>query len=95
VPTEDAEGATPTAATDITIGGYVEVTGTGGYGLSLREGPGANAARADIAADGEVFIVVEGPQTVAGSPWWKIRDPENEARTWWAVGNYLHPIDHP
>jgi hypothetical protein len=71
------------------------VTGTGGYGLSLREGPGENYARRDVAADGEVFIVVEGPQTAAGSPWWRIRDPENEARTWWAIANYLEPTEHP
>lgn len=94
-PTESPDGATPTASAGITIGGYVEVTGTGSYGLSLREGPGANATRVDVAAEGEVFIVVEGPETVAGSPWWRIRDPENEERTWWAIGNYLKPIEHP
>jgi uncharacterized protein YraI len=71
------------------------VAGTGDYGLSLREGPGANYARVDVAAEGEVFIVVEGPQTAGGSPWWRIRAPENEERFWWAIGNYLQPIDHP
>jgi hypothetical protein len=98
VPTETPDGAepgTPTPSADIIIGGYIQVTGTGGYGLSLREGPGANATRVDIAAEGEVFIVVEGPRTVAGSPWWRIRDPENEERVWWAIGNYLEPVEHP
>lgn len=94
-PTDDPGEATPTAAPNIAIGNYVEVTGTGEYGLSLREGPGANYARMDVAAEGEVFIVVEGPQTAAGSPWWRIRDPENEERFWWAVGNYLQPVEHP
>jgi cytoskeletal protein RodZ len=99
-PSEQAAGeepteATPTASTDIVIGNYVKVTGTGNYGLSLREGPGPNYARADVAAEGEVFIVVEGPQTAAGSPWWRIRDPENEERFWWAIGNYLQPVEHP
>lgn len=92
---EEPSGATPTPSSDISIGGYVQVEGTSGYGLSLREGPGANYARVDVAAEGEVFIVVEGPQTAAGSPWWRIRAPENEERFWWAVGNYLQPIDHP
>jgi len=93
--TEEPGAATPTASPDITIGGYVKVAGTGGYGLSLREGPGANYARMDVAVEGEVFIVVEGPRTAAGSPWWSVRDPDNEERTWWAIGNYLQPIEHP
>jgi len=92
---EDAGDPTPTAAPDIAIGNYVQVTGTGEYGLSLREGPGSNYARMDVAAEGEIFIVVEGPQTAAGSPWWRIRDPENEDRFWWAVANYLQPVEHP
>lgn len=92
----DGEGAaTPTVSPDIAIGRYVQVSGTGGYGLSLREGPGANYTRVDVAAEGEVFIVVEGPHTTAGSPWWRIRDPENEQRVWWVVGNYLEPVEQP
>ncbi|MFO7743162.1 MAG: SH3 domain-containing protein [Anaerolineae bacterium] len=92
---EEPSDTTPTPSTDIVIGGYVKVTGTGDYGLSLREGPGANYTRVDLATEGEVFIVVEGPQTAAGSPWWRIRDPENEERFWWAIGNYLEPVEHP
>jgi len=96
--TASAEGpaeATPTASAEIAIGNYVQITGTGGYGLSLRSGPGENYARMDVASEGEAFIVVEGPTTAGGSPWWKIRDPENEERVWWAVGNYLKPVEHP
>lgn len=92
---DDPGGATPTPSRDISIGEYVQVAGTGDYGLSLREGPGANYARMGVAPEGEVFIVVEGPQTAGGSPWWRVRDPENEERFWWAIGNYLQPIEHP
>lgn len=87
--------ATPAPSDDIVIGGYVKVSGTGGYGLSLRDGPGANYTRMDIAAEDEVFIVVEGPKTAGGDPWWRIRDPDDEDRTWWAIGNYLQPVAHP
>lgn len=92
---EEAGPATPTASTAINVGDSVTVTGTEGYGLSLREGPGPNYARMDVAAEGEVFVVVEGPHTAAGSPWWRIRDPENEERVWWAIGNYLEPTEPP
>jgi len=85
----------PTVSPEIAIGRYVRVAGTGGYGLSLREGPGENYARMDVALEGEVFIVVNGPTVVASSEWWELRDPDNEERVWWAVGNFLEPVDHP
>jgi hypothetical protein len=93
-PTETAE-PTPTVSPDIAIGRYVRVMGTGGYGLSLRSGPGENYTRMDVALDGEVFVVVDGPAVAAGSEWWKVRDLENEEREWWAIGNFLEPVDHP
>ncbi len=93
-PTETAVPS-PTPSPDIAIGRYVQVAGTGGYGLNLRAGPGENYARMDIALEGEVFIVVEGPTVVGGSSWWKIRDADNSQREWWAVANFLQPIEHP
>ena len=85
----------PATSPEIAIGRYVRVAGTGGHGLSLREGPGENYARVDVALEGQVFIVVDGPTVSGGSEWWKVRDPENEEREWWAAGNFLEPIEHP
>ncbi len=93
-PTETA-GPIPTISPDIAIGRYVRVAGTGGDGLSLRSGPGENYTRMGVALEGEVFIVVDGPTVSGGSEWWKTRDPENEEREWWAVGNFLEPVEHP
>jgi hypothetical protein len=93
-PTEMAE-PTPTVSPGIAIGRYVRVTDTGGYGLSLRSGPGENYTRMDVALDGEVFVVVDGPTVSGGSEWWKIRDREDEEREWWAIGNFLEPVEHP
>jgi len=86
---------TPTISPEIAIGRYVRVAGTGGYGLSLRSGPGESYTRMDVALEGEVFIVVDGPTASGGSEWWRIRDHENEEREWWAVGNFLEPVEHP
>ncbi len=94
IPTEVSE-PTPTISPDVAIGRYVKVVGTGGYGLSLRAGPGENYTRMDVAAEGEVFIIVDGPTVSAGSEWWKIQDRENLEREWWAVGNFLEPVEHP
>jgi len=86
---------TPTTSPDIAIGRYVQVTGTGGYGLSLRDGPGESYTRVDVALEGKIFIIVDGPTLSGGSEWWKIRDPDNEQREWWAIGNFLEPVEHP
>ena len=94
MPTEAAE-PTPTISPDMAIGRYVKVVGTGGYGLSLRSGPGENYTRMDIALEGEVFVVIDGPTVSGGSEWWKIQDRENVEREWWAVGNFLEPVEHP
>jgi hypothetical protein len=94
-PPTPTDEPTPTTSPDIAIGRYVRVTDTGGYGLSLRSGPGENYTRMDVALEGEVFIVVEGPTVSGGYEWWKIRDRNNEQREWWGVGNFLEPVDQP
>lgn len=94
VPTEVFE-PTPTISPDVAIGRYVKVVGTGGYGLSLRAGPGENYTRMDVAQEGEIFIIIDGPTVSAGAEWWKVQDRENLEREWWVVGNFLEPVDHP
>ena len=93
-PTETVEPI-PTTSPEIAIGRYVQVTGTGGYGLNLRSGPGEAYPRMDVALEGEIFLVVDGPTVTSGSDWWKIRDQENEEREWWAIANFLEPVEHP
>jgi len=91
----ESEEIVPTVSPDIAIGGYVRVSGTGGSGLNLRQGPGANYQRKAIALDGEVFIVSAGPTEAAGVVWWKVRDPRDTERDWWAAANFLEPVPPP
>ena len=83
----------PTAMPGIEVGRTIRVFGTGGQGLSLREGPGVEYPRVDVALDGETFLVVDGPTSAGGSEWWKLRDPDNDQRAWWAAANFLEPIE--
>jgi len=71
------------------------VAGTKGYGLSLCSGPGENYGHVGVAQEGEVFIAVDGPKLSSDSEWWKIRDPDDEEREWWVVGNLLEPVECP
>jgi protein-tyrosine phosphatase len=93
-PTEIVE-PTPTISPDIALGSLVRVAGTEGQGLSLRAGPGSTYTRMDIALDGEVFVVADGPTRASGATWWKLRDPDDPERSYWAVANYLEPAAQP
>jgi len=86
---------TPTISPEIAIGRYVRVSGTEGAGVSLRQDPDVGSPRLGVGYEGEVFIVLDGPRRAGGYVWWLVRDPEDEARGGWAVGNYLEPVEHP
>ncbi|HIE38560.1 MAG TPA: SH3 domain-containing protein, partial [Anaerolineae bacterium] len=86
---------TPTVSPEIAVGRYVQVAGTEGAGVSLRQDPDVNSPRLGVGYEGEVFIVLDGPRQVGGYVWWLVCDPEDEARQGWAVGNYLEPVEHP
>jgi hypothetical protein len=90
--------ALPTASPDIAIGWRVQVSGTEGKGVNLRQEPDVNSPRIStdleqsIGSEGEIFIVVDGPRRVSGYIWWLVQDLEDETRQGWAVGNYLAPV---
>ncbi len=70
-----------------------QVTGTGSAGLSLRENPGTGTERIDVASDGEIFLVVAGPEEADGYTWWLLRDENDPQREGWAAATYLTPIE--
>jgi len=79
----------------ITVGVYVQVTGTGGTGLRLRSDPGSSAHTEAVATDNEVFLVVSGPQELDGHIWWKLEAPYESSRNGWAAADFLSPIITP
>jgi hypothetical protein len=79
----------PISSSDIAIGGYVQITGTGGVGLHIRSGPGTSYDSKFIGMDSEVFKVQDGPQDADGFTWWYIVAPYDANRSGWAVSNYL------
>ncbi len=94
-PPPELVAPTPTAPAGIAVGTYVQVSGTEGLGLSLREGPGKEYQRMDVALEGEVFEVVDGPTQAGDVTWWKLRDPKFPSRSWWAAANFLQPAPAP
>lgn len=85
----------PSPQGDITLGGYVEVSGTGGDGLRLRSEPGVNSDVRILAAEKEVFQVQDGPAEIDGYVWWYLVGLADANRRGWAVSNYLIEITAP
>jgi hypothetical protein len=74
------------------IGDLVEVYGTGGGGLRLRESPSLDATILVLGLDSEVFEVVGGPEYASGYLWVRLVNPFDPVKTGWAVANYLRRL---
>lgn len=97
-PTPVIETPTPTkppAVGGIRAGDYVQITGTGGAGLRLRQGPGTDQALRFVGMDSEVFMVKDGPREANGFTWWFLEAPYDPSRSGWAASSYLSVVDQP
>lgn len=79
----------------IAIGGYVQITGTGGDGLRLRNAAGIEQPLRLLGAEDEIFLVKDGPEERDGYVWWYLEGPYDASRSGWAVANYLEAIQGP
>jgi hypothetical protein len=73
----------------ISIGSYVQISGTDGAGLRIRSSPGTDNDVHFIALDEEVFEVDDGPVEKDGYTWWHLVASYDENRNGWAVSSYL------
>jgi hypothetical protein len=90
-PTATPPPPTPAPAAGIGVGSRVQISGTGGDGLSLRENAGLSYPRIDVAGEGESFIIAGGPVSADGLTWWLLKDEANPEREGWGAANYLSP----
>jgi len=85
----------PLAPGEIGIGSYVQIVGTEGDGLNIRDRAGLSSEVNFLGYDAEVFEVRDGPQEVDGFVWWYLVTPVDEGRTGWAAANYLSVVANP
>jgi hypothetical protein len=71
----------------------VEVHGTGGEGLRIRENAGLNYKINYLGLDQEVFQIIDGPISADGFTWWKLVNPYNPNVAGWAASIYLRPLE--
>ena len=79
----------------IASGSVVQITGTGGDGLRLREAPGLEQPMRLLGGEDEIFKVSDGPQELDGYVWWFLEGFYDASRNGWAVANYLEAIQGP
>ncbi len=96
-PQPTAVEPTPTlSALTPSIGGYVQVVGTGDIGfLNLRAEASRSAAVNYLALEREVFQVQAGPVDADGLVWWFLVDPATGTRNGWGAQNYLTVVAGP
>jgi hypothetical protein len=95
-PTATIPGEPPTPVPGVlAVGAYVQIYGTNGAGLNIRRTPGLNSEVQFLGYDGEVFVVMDGPQEQDGLTWWYIVTPVDESRAGWAAANYLSVVPRP
>lgn len=79
----------------IGIGSSVQISGTEGSGLNIRENPGVSTTVLFIALESEVFEVIDGPVIEDDLTWWLLVTPLDASRSGWAASNYLTLVSNP
>ena len=81
--------AVPTDQNGFGRGKYVQISGTGGVGLRIREGAGTSFNTNFLANESEVFKIIGGPIDADGITWYQLVAPYDDARQGWASAEYL------
>lgn len=69
----------------------VTVVNTGGDGLKIHNEPNLESDTLTIAADGSVWIIIDGPIITEGRIWWKMWS-DSTGMQGWAVQDYLTAV---
>ena len=83
----------PGAPKQFTVGELVEVFGTEGEGLRIRENPNLAAAVLLLGLESEVFEVIEGPTETDGYTWWRLANPFDPSNQGWAADQFLRSLE--
>lgn len=86
----ESPGVSAATIRRIDIGRYVTVVNTEGAGLRIRSGPGTSHSAIETLQDGDVVVVVEGPESGDGFTWWRV---EHDGTTGWCASEWLEPVE--
>jgi hypothetical protein len=100
LPNATLESQTPSGPSDsdqnkdFSVGDLVEVYGTEGQGLRIRNAPSLSSVIDEIGLDNEVFKIEGGPIDADGYIWWFLVNPYDPSRQGWSVSDFLRTISH-
>lgn len=86
-----AAPADPNAPVALGVGSQVKVSGTGGFGVNMREGSGVTFAIVETILDDAILEVIEGPVDGDGYTWWRVRI--EDGREGWTVQDFMVPAN--
>ena len=76
----------------LSVGTIVEVYNTGSTGLSVRPQPGTGGYLNFVAQEGEVFVIIDGPDSRNNYIWWKLESVNDPDRSGWAAADFLRAV---
>lgn len=92
----EVSAATPTLEPgQIGFDAFVQVSGTDGEGLRLRQGPGLGYGMQFLGLEGELFRVADGPVDADDYTWWYVVGSYDESRQGWAAADFLVLVPEP
>lgn len=77
------------SAEGFSIGAFVRVANTQGAGLKIRPEPGTAGEVSFIAADGDLFTIVDGPDDRNDYSWWKLQGVDDKTLEGWGASAFL------
>ncbi|MBE0699415.1 MAG: hypothetical protein IH586_21035 [Anaerolineaceae bacterium] len=92
---ETPTATAPPSVGGVSVGSYVQISGTEGQGLRLRSGPGTGNPPRFLGMDAEVFQVKDGPKDSDGFTWWYLEAPYDPERSGWAASSFLTVVNNP
>ncbi len=91
----DEQPSALSAGVGIVLDAYVQIVGTGGDGLRLRDKAGLAGTMRLLGSEAEIFVVKDGPVEADGYTWWYLVGPYDDSRFGWAAANYLSLVQNP
>lgn len=79
--------------TEIAVGYYAAVSGTGDAGLTVRGEPSTDSVRLLRASEGTLMLILDGPEEGGDFSWWQVRLLDGTEG--WVAGAYLEPAPAP
>lgn len=95
LPTPTTLGISGQTAGGLMPGMYVQISGTGVEGLRIHLSPSLDSKVLFFGSDSEVFLITKGPENADGHVWWYLSAPYDQARSGWAVMDYLTSVATP